>query len=297
MSFLSEATKRVGIQRLLSVGASHPTAFFAMGVAGMVTSTVFACRATLKLEKTIEPFMPEVYEGIEFGSRRKTQAAVAVAKLYAPAFVVGAASITMLSKSHHTLVKRNAAITAAYTALDKGFRDYRLRVAEKYGIEEDDLLRYGHETETVKKGQKTEKIDRANPETGSSIYAVWFDQMNPNWSKDPEINRIYLRSMQNYLNDLLHARGHLFLNEVYAELGFEHSQAGSVVGWIMHPDGDNYVDLGVFNDLDPDRVRDFVNGRDASVLLDFNVDGLIWDKIKKHPTHDIKWQATKWFRY
>lgn len=293
LSFLSEAAKKVGVSRLASLGTNHPSAFFALGVAGMVTSTVFACRATLKLEDTIDQFEdenPEMDEG------RRFHVIVKIAKLYVPAVLIGAASITMLTKSHSTLVKRNAALSAAYTALDNGFRDYRARVVEKYGPEEDDRLRYGFEVEKTKEGSKTVKVERVNQETGASIYAVFFDQYNPNWSKDPEINKLYLRAQQNYLNDLLLARGHLFLNEVYSALGFDHTQAGSVVGWILSPEGDNYVDLGVFNGNDPDRIRDFVNGREATVLLDFNVDGLIWDKIGSKPKHDVTWQRNKWLR-
>jgi hypothetical protein len=296
MNFLSEAIKKTGLQRALELGASHPTVFFAAGVTGMVASTVLACRATLKLEETLVEFDPPVEQMFEASDaeqmRTRVRAALAVAKLYAPAFVVGAASITMLTKSHSTLVKRNAALSAAYTVLDKGFRDYRSRVVEKYGEDEDERLRYGSVTETVKEGSKNVKVNKVNPETGASIYAVFFDELNPNWDRDPEINKLFLRAQQNYLNDLLHARGHVFLNEAYTAIGADHTQAGSVVGWILSHDGDNYIDLGVFNGQDGERIRDFMNGREGAVLLDFNVDGLIWDKISKHPGP----KKSQWYR-
>lgn len=281
MRFLSEALTKVS-----SVGANHPTMFFAAGVVGMVTSTVLACRATLKLEDTLNEYVSEEEVNV-------VHAGFQVAKLYAPAAIVGVASITMLTKSHNTLVKRNAALSAAYTALDKGFRDYRARVVEKYGQDADDEFRYGTELEKVKEGGKTVSKKRVGPD-GASIYAVFFDEYNPYWGKDPEINKLWLRTQQNYLNDLLHARGHLFLNEAYMALGFDHTQAGAVVGWVMSPDGDNHVDLGIFRDDAPEHVRDFVNGREHSVLLDFNVDGVIYDKIGKKPP--IRWQSSRWHR-
>lgn len=294
MNFLSEALKRA-----TAVGSSHPTLFFAAGVTGMVTSTVLACRATLKLEGTLAEFeqpVEQMYEPSDADqARTKLRAGLAIARLYAPAFIVGAASITMLTKSHNTLVKRNAALSAAYTALDKGFRDYRSRVVEKYGEAADDELRYGGQIEKEKVGGKTVSKTKAGP-NAASIYAVWFDEYNPNWGKDPEVNKLFLRAQQNYLNDLLHARGHVFLNEAYYALGFDHTQAGSVVGWILNEGGDNYIDLGVFSGEDDERIRDFVNGREATILLDFNVDGLIWDKIKKHPAHDVTWQKARWLR-
>ena len=291
MNFLSEALKRAS-----TVSASHPTMFFAAGVTGMVASTVLACRATLKLEGTLAQFdqpVEQMYEpSDEELHRTKVQAALAVAKLYAPAFIVGAASITMLTRSHSTLTKRNAALSAAYTALDNGFREYRGRVVEKYGQDVDDEMRYGAVIQKDKVGGKTVSKNVADPSKAASIYAVFFDELNPNWDHDPEVNKLFLHAQQNYANDLLHARGHVFLNEVYRSLGCDHTQAGSVVGWVLSETGDNYIDFGVFNGQDGERIRDFVNGREGAVLLDFNVDGLIWDKINQHPGST----PSKWYR-
>lgn len=295
MNFLSEALKRGS-----AVGASHPTMFFAAGVAGMVTSTVLACRATLKLEKTLDDLERDMADNYPDDNhpdqnvqvRFQIRSVLAVAKLYAPAFIVGAASITMLTKSHSTLTKRNAALSAAYTALDNGFREYRGRVVEKYGQDVDDEMRYGAVVQKDKVGGKTVSKNVVDPSKAASIYAVFFDELNPNWDRDPEVNKLFLHAQQNYANDLLHARGHVFLNEVYRSLGCDHTQAGSVVGWVLSETGDNYIDFGVFNGQDGERIRDFVNGREGAVLLDFNVDGLIWDKINQHPGST----PSKWYR-
>ncbi len=61
-------------------------------------------------------------------------------------------------------------------------------------------------------------------------------------------------------------------------LGVERSGAGAVVGWVVSKTGDNFVDFGIFNG-DNSEARAFVNGREGSILLDFNVDGVIYDKI------------------
>ena len=89
---------------------------------------------------------------------------------------------------------------------------------------------------------------------------------------------LFLRTQQNYANDLLKARGHLFLNEVYSMLGIPHTSAGAIVWWTIGAGGDNYVDFGIFT-RDSQVVREFVNGYERSILLDFNVDGVIWDMI------------------
>ena len=276
--------------RMLGIRASAPKLFFVGGIVGVVATTVLACRATLKLETTLDDHVNEDDE------LNRVRAAVSVVRLYAPAAIVGVASITMLTQSHNILVRRNAALSAAYTTLERGFNEYRARVVEKYGKDEDDRLRYGFEVEKVTKGDKKSVVHHAHPESGASIYAVFFDEYNPNWSKDPEINKLFLKAQQNYFNDLLRARGHVFLNEVYSELGFGHTKAGAVVGWKLSPEGDNFIDFGVFSADAPDQIREFVNGREGSVLLDFNVDGLIYNKIGEEPSGEYRWYNEKWYR-
>ena len=114
-----------------------------------------------------------------------------------------------------------------------------------------------------------------------SDYARFFDVGNPNWEKDSEYNLMFLKRQQAYANDKLKANGYLFLNEVYDMLGIPKSKAGQVVGWIYDPEngsGDNYVDFGIYN-VNREAARDFVNGYERTILLDFNVDGNIWEKM------------------
>jgi hypothetical protein len=90
---------------------------------------------------------------------------------------------------------------------------------------------------------------------------------------------MFLRQVQNYANDLLRMRGHVFLNEVFSELGLSHTRAGAVVGWRWNKDsGDDYIDFGIWKGRG-EEVKDFFNGREGAILLDFNVDGVIADKI------------------
>ena len=111
-----------------------------------------------------------------------------------------------------------------------------------------------------------------------SIYARFFDELSSSWNPEPEYNNLFLRCQQNYVNDLLNARGHVFLNEVYDRLGIPRSKAGAVVGWTLHGEGDGYIDFGIFDGWKP-KAREFVNGHEGAILLDFNVDGIIYDKL------------------
>ena len=93
---------------------------------------------------------------------------------------------------------------------------------------------------------------------------------------------MFLRHTQDYFNDLLRSRGSVVLNEVYDYLGIPRTKAGAVVGWIYdekNPKGDNYIDFGIYNIHDR-AARDFVNGYERSIWLDFNVDGYILDLME-----------------
>ena len=112
-----------------------------------------------------------------------------------------------------------------------------------------------------------------------SQYARFFNEACPGWEKDPECNLMYLLQQQHYANAKLKANGFLFLNDVYGMLGFPKTKAGQIVGWIYkenNTDGDNYVDFGIYR---TDANSKFVNLYENSILLDFNVDGPIIDKI------------------
>jgi hypothetical protein len=170
---------------------------------------------------------------------------------------------------------------AAYKVLEQNFGNYRNRVIEKYGKEADKFFKTGVYEEEIKEidenGKKVKKIVEKIDPNGVSQYARFFDESSNQWSKTPEYNLTFLKCQQNYANDLLKSRGHVFLNEVYDMIGVPRTQAGAVVGWILG-EGDDYIDFGIFNGENMCN-RDFVNGYERSVLLDFNVAGVIYDMI------------------
>ncbi len=282
-----------------------PEILAGVGVIGTVTSAVMACKATLKLNDILDDCketrnkIKEVAENPKYENEytpedvkkditiNYTQTAVKIAKLYAPAVILGSASLGCLLASNDILRKRNAALSAAYMTVDKSFKEYRGRVAERFGEEVEKEIRYNikaQEIETVvanEDGSETVVMEEAKVMDPNlySDYAKFFDEANPNWQNDPEYNLMFLKSQQQYANDLLKARGRLFLNEVYDMLGIDRTKAGQVVGWTYNPNnptGDNFVDFGIY-DMSKERVRAFVNGYETNILLDFNVDGNVWD--------------------
>lgn len=271
---------------------ASPEVLLVAGIAGMIGGTVLACRATLKMHDILDTAKSDLevakkldHEDYSEQDRSRDisliyfQSSVKTVKVYAPAVIVTGLSIAALMSSHRILSNRNLALTAAYSALDQGFRQYRARVVDKYGEDEDRELRYG--TERVQIVDEETKRKKTVTRVGTdlpSIYSRFFDEGCGPWSKDPSVNRYFLLAQQSYWCDVLKSRGHVFLNEVYLSLDLPHSTEGAVVGWVMGAGGDDYVDFGIF-DGGTQRIRDFWNGREGAILLDFNVDGTIYDKI------------------
>ena len=302
MNNVSRSINRIGFK----LKKHSPEILAATGTIGAVTSAVMACKATTKLgailkkTKTDMEVIRTAMEHPEYLEPEKyteddgkndirilyAKTGLNIIKLYAPSVILGGLSITAMLTSNNILRKRNIALAAAYTAVDKGFKEYRSRVVERFGEEMDRELRYNLKSkeieETVVDEKGKEKIVKktvnvVDPST-YSVYARFYDDGCNGWTKNPEDNLYFLKCQENYANDLLKTRGHLFLNEVYDMLGIPRTQAGQIVGWVYdekNPVGDNFVDFGIL-DLYDEKKREFVNGYERTILLDFNVDGEIF---------------------
>lgn len=303
-----------GFNKVVLSGKKHtPEILVIGGVVCGVAGAIMACKATLKvdevnkenaeklskMEKAVEAGVTEANEEYaveDFENDKKTlriQTAVKYAKLYGPAVLLGTVSVVSILGGHRILHKRVVGLTAAYTALDTTFKDYRGRVIERFGQELDKELRFNikskeiEEVVTNEDGTETTVVKTVDVIDESDVlgglYAFFFDESSRDWTKDPEFNKTFVLKQQNYFNDLLHRRGYVFLNEVREGLGLERVPAGQVVGWVYdetNPDheGDNFIDFGLFN-VHRQANRRFVNGLERSVLINPNCDGVIYDKI------------------
>lgn len=282
MNIIPNAMSRQVFRSALILKKHSPSIMFVGGIVGVVTSTVLACKATLKLPDALTEMQAELDE-VKYHVDEPDSKDIAyvyakniayIARIYAPAVVVGVVSISSLTGSHIALNKRNAGLTAAYAALSKAYGEYRERISEEFGEQKEKDIYHAALVEKVKSEDGKEEIAVVDPNKWSP-YARFFDECSPNWQKNAELNRLFVQCQQNYANHLLHARGHVFLNEIYDMLGLERSKAGAVVGWVINNEGDNYIDFGMYQASS----NRFVNGEERTVLLDFNVDGVIYDKI------------------
>jgi Family of unknown function (DUF6353) len=290
-------TSKAGLA-ILATQKNSPAILFGAGVIGMVGTVVLASRSTLKLTDTIDEFdagklqsqaaLAQNKIGSETAKKNNvilhTHLVMDVAKLYLPAVILGTASIGALGGSHYILTRRNAQLTAAVVAIEKAFKQYRGRVVADQGEDKDREYMYGTSSREVlsenKKGEpKVTKVITFGD--GSSPYSVVFDNDNKNWQQTPEYNAFFLRQQQNYLNDRLRSKGHIFLNDAYRELGFPDTEAGAVTGWRWQGEGDNFIDFGCWTDNTLEDIREFMRNGDRGILIDFNVDGLIYKNIDK----------------
>lgn len=279
MTIRNTLTRAVGGTKL-KVQKNSPHILFVAGLAGVVTSTVLACRATLRIEPQLDDMKTDFERARDTQDRREIAHAYVYnggkfIREYAPALVIGVVSVGLLTSSHVQLSRRNAALTAAYTGLHQAYMEYRARVREEVGENKELELFHGISLEEAKNEAGKLATRKVVDPNKLSPYAVLFDEANPNWQKNAEFNRLFIQCQQTYANQRLQAVGHVFLNEVYDALGIQHSSAGAVVGWVLNGEGDNYVDFGMFEAYN----ADFINRHEPSLILDFNVDGVIFDKI------------------
>lgn len=317
-SNLLNSVSRCANTVVLQIKKHSPEILIVGGVVGTITSTVMACKASTKLNGIIEESKgrikdihmaadrdpelgKEVLEDLDKNNYTKedakkdltieyTHTVINIVKLYAPSLILGGLSIGSIFASNNILRKRNMAIAAAYATVDKGFKEYRQRVTERFGEDLDKELRMGLKTKEIEEividENGEEKIEKKTvtyvDETEPSAFARYFDPSHPCWSDDVTRRMMFLRSQMDYANDKLRANRVLFLNEVYDMLGYPRVKEGQIVGWVYDKEnetGDNYVDFGIYDMNDPEK-RDFVNGRSESILLDFNVDGVVYDLLK-----------------
>lgn len=294
---------------MLHVKKHSPEILLVTGIVAGGAAMVAACRATTKLESVLAETknnVAQVHEcaaageicvqnGNEINTVEYTEedskkdltiiyakGAWNVTKLYAPAIGFGAVSLVCILASHGIIHKRNTALAAAYTAVSTNFEEYRGRVVERFGSDMDRELKYNIKAkeveETVVNEDGTESTVKKtievieDPYKGQSEYARCYTDGCVGWTKDPEANLTFLRLQQKYANQRLQAVGHLFLNEVYDMLGIPRSVAGTQVGWMYDPaNPDSKIDFGIYNIHIPAN-RDFVNGWERSIWLDFNVE-------------------------
>lgn len=303
---IGESFQKVG----LKAQKHSPEIFLIAGIGLGIGAAVSACIASMKVTDVLDETKEKVdniHEQAELNdvpskevntqlTGAYLQTGIAFVKLYGPSVMLGTLSVTCILVSNNILRKRNVALGAAYAAVDKGFKEYRNRVVSRFGEEVDKELRYNmtakkEETvevdpETGKEKKVKKEVKVIDPKAISDYADVFYKYQedeygnslpNPYWEANNDYNLMFLRAQEKYANDLLRSKKRVFLNDVRKAIGLPETKAGQMVGWVYdpeNPDIDNCIDFGI----DWDHIyRYSEDGIDSPILLDFNVDGNIWE--------------------
>ena len=227
-----------------------PEILTGIGIAGMITTTILAVRATPKALELIEEQKEE-----ESVDELSSFEAVKVAwKPYIPAMVTCIASTACLIGASSVNTKRNAALATAYKLSETALSEYRDKVVETIGEKKERIVRDKVAEERVKKNpvSKNEVIVTGNGKT------LCFDPISGRYFM---CSIETIKKAENTLNkQMLHdISGYVSLNEFYDELGLDHTSVGNDLGWNTN----QLIDIDFSSQLND-------NG-EPSVVLDYLV--------------------------
>lgn len=290
---ITEPVVKIAKIAAVRVKRNSPVILMGAGTVAIIGGVIMACKATTKIDEiteeyvdrrdeiedaktditTVNTYTDKDYKKDKLANIVKTGGRFVA--LYAPSAAVITLGISCYLGSYGIMRKRNVALVAAYNTIDKAFKDYRDRVAEMYGVPEEQAIHEAAIEKSIYEGTddpEQQKMTQYGP------YARIFDELSDEWVRNSEANLLTLRQREQWANQKLRERGHLFLNEVYDMLGLKRSSLGAQCGWMYDPNVEHKIDFGIYKVSNPE-VRKFVNGYEYSIVLDFNCDGVIYDLI------------------
>ena len=288
---VSNALTRVASRSALRLRKHAPTILTYLGVGTLAAAGVVAVKKTLDVAPKIQQ-AKESFDAIDTSAPDAKQQATAYIALvkgvlveYRIPIAMAVAGAGMVVLSHGRMMKRNAGLMAAYAAVDNAYSAYRDRVRKLAGDGLEESLYRGYDLKPIPRlDGEADACPRLAPDkaefpTHRSPYAIDFGPYNKNWNSLPEYNLVFLRAVEAHAQSLLIARGHVLLNDVYDAIGAPRTPAGAVVGWMKDgPDG--RVEFALPEPGSEDEADYFYYfGADSVVPLDFNVDGVIYDKL------------------
>lgn len=305
LSRIVSKASRIAYRGKITLKEHSPELLLIGGTVAIVGGVVLACKETLKLEEIVDEHakvMEEIEKTHELNPSGYTEAdvkhdkvvqisrtVVKVVKLYAPAATSLLTGFACIFGAHKLLRTRNAALLAAYKALEAEYEQYRKKVIEKEG--EDADLDYRTGAKKIKEINGTEDCPVKPGDyiildgTPTSIYARFFDSSNPHWVNDMDCNLAFITAQETTCTRLINRRGALMLNDAFDILGFKRSTAAGYTGWLSKEYGgkDGYADFQIKHvwkrPYSNEASNNYQQGWEHCLLLDFNVDGVILDKL------------------
>ena len=205
----------------------NPEILVGLGVAGMMTSTVLAVKATPKALDIMEDKKADM--GVTYLTRKEI--AQATWKIYAPSIGVGLASAACIILGTSKSIKRNTALATVYALSESTLREYQTKAKEMFGEEKAAELDREVAKARVRKREVTTIVETEGSEyihhTGNGDTLV-YDTLSGRYFRS-SMNSI--ESAVNSINKSLLNDYIMTLNEFYNELGVPTIGAGSLIGW------------------------------------------------------------------
>lgn len=250
----------------VSLSKHSPEILTGIGIAGMITTTVLAVRATPKALQLIEQKKEEINNqkiddelnnGGDLRNYHETKKLSfadtfkATWKCYIPAAVTATASVACLIGASSVHVKRNAVLATAYQLSETALTEYREKVIETIGEKKEETIREKVNKERLEKNPVS-KNEVIITEKGNTLC---YDHMSGRYFKS-DMDKI--NKAVNELNKQLLHDYYVSLNDLYSELGLDSISLGDKLGWNSDM-GLIVVDFGshVADDGTPCLVMDF----------------------------------------
>lgn len=205
-----------------------PEILTGIGIAGMVTTVIFAVQATPKALQLIEEKKDEEHKD-ELTALETVKVAW---KPYVPAAVTGIVSVACLIGANSVHAKRNAALATAYQLSSTALSDYKEKLIETVGEKKEKAVRDKIAQDKVDK----DPIESTNVIISGSGKSLCYD---PQFGQYFESTIDDIKRAVTELNYRMINRGeeYVSLNDFYDELGIERIDVGEQLGWNMGRDG------------------------------------------------------------
>lgn len=240
MSKLNMANLFKGVRTTLA--KRSPEILTGLGIAGMITTTVLAVKATPKALDLIE----DKKEELDLDPSEKLHPAEVIKatwKCYIPTAVSGVTSIACLIGASSVHARRNAALATAYNLSATALSEYREKVIETIGEKKEQIVRNKVAEEKIKKDPVTSSTIIMNGNGSTRCYDTITKRR---FTSDIES----IRRVVNELNRrMINGEDYISLNELYVELGMDEVSIGDDLGWNV---ASGLIDLNFSAQLDTD---------------------------------------------
>lgn len=215
-----------------------PEILTGIGIAGMITTTVMAVRATPKAIKLIE----EEKDRQNIERLKPIDIIKTTWKCYIPAAITGGLSIACLIGASSVNARRNAALATAYTLSESALKEYQEKVIETIGKKKE---------QSVRDAIAKDRIDK-NPVSSREVIitekgnTLCYDSISGRYFKS-DIDK--LKKVENELNRRMRDEMYISLNEFYYEIGLNPISIGDDIGWNIDR---GYIELNFSSQLTDD---------------------------------------------